>query len=142
MYTIMEADKLYVIIIIGMIGIFIYWYQTRLDAEYNEKVYCANCRCKMIKRKDKKQKQAQGAKGRKSLNDSDSIEVQTKTKRKSKPKSRKEPDTESDFSIMSLDTLDRSQKSLDSNSTDRTNETEMDIVNDTGTDIDTLDLDI
>jgi len=57
----MNSDKLYVIIIIGMIGIFIYWYQTRLDLETQTNktnnathdVYCTGCSRRMIKRKDK-----------------------------------------------------------------------------------------
>lgn len=73
----MNSDKLYVIIIIGMIGIFIYWYQTRLDQDLrieNQKVYCADCKRRMIKRKDKKK--------------SDDLKMVNRSKSNSKSKSK------------------------------------------------------
>ena len=58
----MSDDKMYIIIIVGMIGIFVYWYQTRLDelnrVEKKEKttdhkVYCSGCKRGMVKRSKK-----------------------------------------------------------------------------------------
>jgi hypothetical protein len=164
----MNTDKLYVIIVIGMIGIFIYWYQTRLDIESHnkkEKVYCAECSRKMIKRKDKKRiqldkKQKKNSRSKKSKsqkrvrfkeNDSidsddsipDSVIEARMNKRSSKSKTSRrsrnddDNDEETEISIDSLDSVDRSDAS-----NSRRDDDTLDMVDGTiDSDADTIDLD-
>ncbi len=51
----MSNDKLYIIVILGMIGFFIYWYQTRLD----QPIECPKC-----KKKNRHKKQIQHKNGK------------------------------------------------------------------------------
>ena len=167
----MSSDKLYVIIIIGMIGVFIYWYQTRLDLEAQnknskgkeDKVYCAGCKQRMIKRKDKhksthsdtdnrrpksstdkrKSKRRKDKKVRfkddDSINSDDSIPdsiIEARLRSKSSKRGR-QSDAESEISIESLDTADRSDASHS-----RRDDDTLDMVDGTiDSDVDTIDLD-
>lgn len=149
----MNSDKLYVIIIIGMIGVFIYWYQTRLDQESlnenrsnkDQQVYCSGCKQRMIKRKDKhnskhsdrsentnrnsnleKPRKTKNTRSRSSqkikIKDDNSIDsqdsipdsiIESRLKSKSDKRSKKMDvdDDDSEISIESLDTVDRSEAS-------------------------------
>ena len=161
-----SSDKLYVIIIIGMIGIFIYWYQTRLDleAQTSSEVYCAGCKRRMIKRKDKRKRDNEQStsqsrhtsrkskKSRKtskqvrfedeSMESDDSIpdsiiEARLQRSKRSKSPRNVRDDDESEISIESLDTVERSEIS----NSRRDNDT-LDMVDDTiDSDADTIDLD-
>lgn len=111
-------DKLYIIVILAMIGCFIYWYQSRLDASS----YCERCQrldsktVSVKKEKNRSSKtQKKSSKKKKSINASKS---NTKDERylTEKPKSRTKKgkkksvtfkdDEESDISLDSLDSSD------------------------------------
>jgi len=177
----METDKLYVILIIGMIGIFIYWYQTRLDqeanAEHNQTVYCAGCKRKMIKRKDKHRsresehghehdRRANRPKGSKQSKQTKRLKRKSKSPKRDRNQRRTDSDSQSDdtipdsiiesrlrqkrdgrntqarddeseISIESLDTIDRSEMSGSKRDDDT-----LDMVDGTiDSDADTIDLD-
>ena len=110
----MESDKLYLLIIFLMIGAFIYWYQTRLDnvrnntkQHENEKLHCSRCRRELIKK-------SEASKGRRMENKSKKNSPNgsaAKSEKKHRSKKKVEPDEESDISLKSLDTEDRSNAS-------------------------------
>jgi hypothetical protein len=172
----METDKLYIIIFLGMIGIFIYWYQTQIETTKNkgksEKVYCAGCKKRMIKRKDKykdngnaeRERSIQTKRGKKGKSKKKSKSPSSKGRGNGKSKSKKvrfeendsddsipdsliesrlrrktneEEDDESEISIESLDTADRSGASAS-----RRDDDTLDMVDGTiDSDADTIDLD-
>ena len=85
-------DKFYIIIILGMIGFFIYWYQTKLN---NITDSCANCKYK--ESKEKKHIRNKHREKKKKPNKVVSFKIDTE-------KQKKETDTD----ISSLDSLDSS----------------------------------
>lgn len=117
----MSNDKLYIIVILGMIGFFIYWYQTRLDDPPE---------CRRCKKSDKRNRRNRSRNSK----DRDRYEVAVKetenrTLRPSIKKSRKPPtisvrfkedaDNDSDISLDSLDSSDKvgSSEGLDDDDT-------------------------
>jgi len=60
-------DKLYIIIILGMIGAFVYWFQTQKE----KKIYCSRCKNKL------KQKQTEQIKKSKKVRFQEEQEIIT-----------------------------------------------------------------
>ena len=141
------SDKLYLIVILGMIGFFIFWYQTRLDEtasdESPKEIYCSGCKKRLVKRSEKGKRNGRHSDNRHSDNrHSDNRHSDRKSKKKVRFQ-----DEESEISIDGLTNDDNDSISLDSldtedrsNRSDRSND--ISLVDDTiDSDIDTLDLD-
>lgn len=127
-------DKLYIIVIIGMIFFFIYWYQTRLDTNKIDPNVCKKCikTSKSSKHGMKKSSRSSALKSSSQNNNKHNVKYHNKQNDKHEGKMKKNvrfksEDKNDDISLDSLETSDKVDNNTTKDDDDDENSTNISI---------------